>query len=43
MTPAGEIVWEFYNPKRAGKDDALIAVLFDVIRLDPGKLDWLAL
>ncbi len=33
VTPAGEIVWEFINPRRAGEDDILIATLFDVDRL----------
>ncbi len=32
-TSDGEIVWEFYNPHRAGEEGELIAVLFEVIRL----------
>ena len=31
----GRIVWEFYNPARAGKDDAVIATLFEVVRMPP--------
>jgi dipeptidyl aminopeptidase/acylaminoacyl peptidase len=37
------IVWEYYNPERAGDDDELIATLFDVVRLPPDfPVDWLA-
>jgi hypothetical protein len=37
-----EIVWEYYNPHRAGKNNELIATLFDVVRLDPDfPTDWL--
>ncbi len=32
-TPDGEIVWEFYNPHRAVKDESYIATLFELIRL----------
>ncbi len=35
----GEVVWEWVNPHRAGEDDALIATLFEVVRLD---LDYFA-
>ena len=43
VTPGKEIVWEFYNPARAGKDLELIATLFDVVRLSPLTVDgWLA-
>lgn len=34
VTPDGRIVWEYFNPARAGKQDELIATLFDVVRLD---------
>jgi hypothetical protein len=38
----GRVVWEYYSPYRAGKDDRLIATLFDVVRLDQAYvLDWL--
>ena len=33
VTPAGEIVWEFINPARAGDNEELIASLFEVTRL----------
>lgn len=33
VTPGKEIVWEFYNPHRAGKTNELIASLFDLVRL----------
>ncbi|HYW68464.1 MAG TPA: arylsulfotransferase family protein [bacterium] len=42
VTPDGDIVWEFVNPHRAGKNSNLIATLFDVVRLDDDfPLDWL--
>ena len=41
VTPEKEIVWEFYNPHRAGPDDQYIAALFEVIRLPPDfPIDW---
>ena len=33
VTPDGTIVWEFYNPHRAGKQDEFIAALFRLERL----------
>ena len=42
VTPEKLIVWEFYNPARAGEGDLLIATLFDVVRLEAGYTDgWL--
>jgi hypothetical protein len=42
VTRDKEIVWEFYNPHRAGQQDELIATLFEVVRLPPDfPLDWL--
>lgn len=35
VTPDRDIVWEFINPHRAGKNDELIASLFEVIRIEP--------
>jgi hypothetical protein len=35
VTPAGDRVWSFENPARAGDDDELIAVLPDLVRLPP--------
>ncbi|MCP5041917.1 MAG: PQQ-binding-like beta-propeller repeat protein [bacterium] len=41
ITREGEIVWEFYNPHRAGEDGAFIATLPEVIRLPAGiPLGW---
>ncbi len=37
VTPDGDVVWEFLNPHRAGRNDELIATLFELIRLPP---DW---
>jgi len=36
VTPEGEIVWEFYNPGRAGEEEEMIALLPEVLRLPPG-------
>ena len=42
VTPEGEIVWEFYNPYRAGDNNELIATLFDVIRVPAESVEsWL--
>jgi hypothetical protein len=42
VTAAGEIVWEFWNPARAGDHGELVATLFEVVRLPPDQpLDWL--
>ena len=41
VAPDQEIVWEFYNPYRAGDADEYIATLFEVVRLPPDfPLDW---
>jgi len=41
VTPAGEIVWEFINPARAGDNGELIASLFEVTRLPQDfPTDW---
>ncbi len=36
VTRAGKVVWELYNPHRAGEHKELVAVLFEVIRLPAG-------
>ncbi len=42
VTPAGEIVWEFYNPHSAGPNDEYIATLFELVRLpETFPTDWL--
>lgn len=42
VTPSNEIVWEFLNPARTGRDGELIATLSEVVRIhDPAQLDWL--
>jgi hypothetical protein len=33
VTRGGEVVWELYNPNRAGEHKELVAVLFEVVRL----------
>ncbi|MAE71082.1 MAG: hypothetical protein CME06_11520 [Gemmatimonadetes bacterium] len=33
IAPAGGVVWEYYNPHRAGPNDQFIAALFDLRRL----------
>lgn len=35
VTPGGRVVWEFYNPHRAGDHQELVAVLFEMVRLPP--------
>ena len=41
VTPDGEIVWEFYNPRRAGEKGRFIATLFELVRLPPDfPTDW---
>lgn len=41
VTPDGEIVWEFYNPRRAGENGQFIATLFELVRLPPDfPSDW---
>lgn len=42
VTPEGRVVWEFYNPHRAGADGAYIATLFEMVRLPPDfSLAWI--
>jgi len=40
VTPGNKIVWEFFNPQRAGKDGKLIAAIFEMIRIDPAEVDF---
>jgi hypothetical protein len=42
VTVDGEVVWEFYNPARAGDDRELIATLCDTVRLPPRAAGWVA-
>lgn len=35
VTRKGRVVWEFYNPHRAGDRNELVAVLFEMVRLPP--------
>lgn len=35
VTREGRTVWEFHNPHRAGEQDELVAVLFEMVRLPP--------
>jgi len=41
IDPAGEIVWEFYNPERAGTDKAFIAATPDLQRIPASFVRWL--
>ena len=42
VTPDKQIVWEYLNPARAGEQNELIAVIFEMVRLGPDfPLDWL--
>jgi hypothetical protein len=43
VTRNGEMVWEFYNPNRAGSDGEFIATLPEVIRLPRGyPIRWIS-
>jgi hypothetical protein len=43
VTMEGEIVWEFYNPHRAGDKNQYIATLFEMMRLAPDfPMAWTA-
>ncbi|HET6267084.1 MAG TPA: arylsulfotransferase family protein [Acidobacteriota bacterium] len=41
VTPDGNIVWEYYNPYRAGDHRELIATLFEVRRFPASFAKWL--
>jgi hypothetical protein len=42
VTPDKRIVWEFYNPHRAGENDQYIATIFELLRLPPDfPTDWI--
>lgn len=42
VTPDGDLVWEFFNPHRAGDAQEFIASLFEVVRIGSDvSLDWL--
>lgn len=41
VTPDKKIVWEFYNPHRAGEKSELIATLFEVKRVGLETMPWL--
>jgi hypothetical protein len=41
VTSDKEIVWEFYNPHRAGEDRQFVGVLFELVRLPSDfPIDW---
>lgn len=43
VTHEREIVWEYVNPHRAGKNNELIATLFDVVRIPSDfPMDWIS-
>ncbi len=42
VTPGGDVVWEFFNPHRAGDEKQFIATLFQLLRVGPEyDLNWL--
>lgn len=42
VTPDKRIAWEYINPRRAGENGEFIAVIPDMIRIDPAEVaDWL--
>jgi len=40
VTREKEVVWEFYNPHRAGENNEFVATLFEVQRLDSMYFTW---
>ncbi|KQC15390.1 MAG: hypothetical protein APR56_01345 [Methanosaeta sp. SDB] len=41
VTPDGEVVWEYVNPRQAGEQGDLVGIIYEVLRLDPDNLDFL--
>ncbi len=41
VTPEGEIVWQFFNPFRAGPGNSRVASLFALDRISPEYVPWL--
>ena len=41
VTPEGEIVWQFFNPFRAGPGNTRVASLFALDRISPEYVPWL--
>jgi hypothetical protein len=41
VTRDKQVVWEFYNPHRAGEEGNLIATLFELARVDEGYFPWM--
>ena len=41
VTPDKRVVWQYYNPNRAGDDNELVAEIYTVDRIDASSLDWL--
>jgi hypothetical protein len=41
VTPEGEIVWQFFNPFRAGPGNTRVASLFALDRISPEDVPWL--
>jgi hypothetical protein len=41
VTPAGELVWQFQSPYRAGKNRDLVANLYSLDRVDATQTRWL--
>lgn len=40
VTPQGEAVWEFLNPRVTGPDDAYIAAIFEMVRVPLQEMGW---
>lgn len=41
VTREGQVVWEFWNPERAGAEGEFIAALFEVVRVPAGPYAWM--
>jgi len=42
VDPSGTVVWEFWNPSRAGEDEQLVATIPHLKRLESAPHKWLA-
>lgn len=41
LSPAGDVVWEYHNPNRAGENGQFVAIVPDLVRLPADAAPWL--
>lgn len=41
ITASGEVVWQFDNPARAGENEEFVAIVPELVRVDPTQVGWL--